>query len=167
MKMAKREYYPDFTVAGSVFKRKGEFEDMWSLTTTINVPIFWRTKQKQAVHEAEASLSEARHELEGTKFMLSSGIRDNYSMYTATGKLVDLYRNGLIPKAYQDFELAISGYVTGRVEAITVISRLKAILDFEIAYWNQFAEREKAIARLEALAGITDSISGEGKNEKN
>ncbi|HEX8948164.1 MAG TPA: hypothetical protein VF790_04330, partial [Dissulfurispiraceae bacterium] len=68
--------------------------------------------------------------------------------------------------AYQDFELALSGYTTGKVEAITTISRLKTILDFETAYWGQFAEREKAIARLDALAGITDFQPKGGKNEK-
>ena len=155
--MAKKEYYPDFTVTGSLFERRGEFQDMWSLTTTINIPIFYRTKQRQAVHETEASLSEARHELESIKLMLSSGIRDNFSMFKTAEKLMDLYKNGLIPKTYQDFELALSGYVTGKVEAITVISRLKSILDFEVSYWGQFAEREKAIARLEALSGITDT----------
>ncbi|MCL4491341.1 MAG: TolC family protein [Nitrospirae bacterium] len=166
VKMAQKEYYPDFTVAASLFKRKGEFEDMWSLTTTINIPLYYRTKQRQAVHEAEASLSEARHELEGARSMLSSSIRDNFSMFKTTERLMDLYKSGLIPKAYQDFELALSGYVTGKVEAITTISRLKTILDLEISYWNQFAEREKAIARLEALTGITDSTSGDNKNEK-
>jgi hypothetical protein len=33
---------------------------------------------------------------------------------------------------------------------------LKALLDYELLYWTQFTEREKAIARIEALAGIMD-----------
>ena len=152
--MAEKEYYPDFTIAGSVFERRGEFKDMWSLTTTINIPIFYKTKQKMAVLEAESALSEAKHELEAVKFMLSSNIRDNYSMLRTAEKLMKLYKNGLIPKTYQDFELAISGYITGKVEAITVINRLKSLLDFEFLYWGQFTEREKATARLEAITAI-------------
>ena len=132
----------------------GEFKDMWSLTTTINIPIFYKTKQKMAVLEAESALSEAKHELEAVKFMLSSNIRDNYSMLRTAEKLMELYKNGLIPKTYQDFELAISGYITGKVEAITVINRLKSLLDFEFLYWGQFTEREKATARLEAITAI-------------
>ncbi|MFH1212282.1 MAG: TolC family protein, partial [Candidatus Woesearchaeota archaeon] len=152
--MAEKEYYPDFTIAGSVFERRGEFKDMWSLTTTINIPIFYKTKQRMAVLEAESALSEAKHELEAVKFMLSSNIRDNYSMLRTAEKLMELYKNGLIPKTYQDFELAISGYITGKVEAITVINRLKSLLDFEFLYWGQFTEREKATARLEAITAI-------------
>ncbi|MEW6739525.1 MAG: TolC family protein [Nitrospirota bacterium] len=160
VQMAKKEYYPDFTINGSYFLRNKEVPDMWSITTTINIPIFYKTKQKQAVNEAGASLSEARHELESTKIMLSSAIRDNYSMLRTAEKLMELYKNGLIPKTYQDFESALSGYVTGRVEAITVISRLKSLIELETLYWNQFVEREKAIARVEAITAVS---SQEGK----
>ena len=44
--MAEKEYYPDFTIAGSVFERRGEFKDMWSLTTTINIPIFIKQNKR-------------------------------------------------------------------------------------------------------------------------
>jgi hypothetical protein len=49
------------------------------------------------------------------------------------------------------------------VEAITVISRLKALLDFEQLYWAQFVEREKAIARLDALTGAGTPEAGENR----
>lgn len=163
--MAKKEYYPDFTVTANLAERKN-LDDMWSLTTAVNIPLFYRTKQRQAVLESEASLSEARSELDSIKLEISSAIRDNYSMLKTTQKLMELYRNGLIPKTYQDFELSISGYSTGKVEALTVITRLKSVIDFETAYWEQFVEREKAIARIEALSGITDikQLSGAVKD---
>jgi cobalt-zinc-cadmium efflux system outer membrane protein len=158
---ARREYYPDFTLNASYFKRSGEFLDMWSLTTAINIPIFYKTKQRQAVLEAQASLSEAIHELEAAKTMLSATMRENFSMLKASEKLMELYRGGLIPKAHQDFEAALSGYVTGKVEALTVISRMKTLLDVETSYWAQVVEREKALARLGALAGFMDSGGSE------
>lgn len=160
VKMAEKEYYPDLTLGAALFKRSGELEDMWSLTTTVNIPLFYKTKQKQAVLEAEAMLSEARHELEATRTMLASGIRDNYSMLETAERLMELYKNGLIPKIYQDFESGLAGYVTGKIEAITVISRLKALLDVETLYWGQFIERAKAAARLEAVTGISVSRAG-------
>ena len=158
VKMAEREYYPDFTLNASYFNRGGgQFEDMWSLTTTMNIPLFYKTKQRQAVYEAKASLSEARSELEASKLMVASNIRDNYSMMKTAERLMELYRDGLIPKTYQDFESSLSGYATGKVEAITVISRLKALLDFETFYWGQFVEHEKTAARLEGLAEIMEA----------
>jgi outer membrane protein TolC len=158
VRMARKEYYPDFTVTGSVMKKTGPFEDMWSLSVGMNLPLFYRTKQRQAVNEAEASLSAARYDLSTMKLMLTSALRDGFSMIQASEKLMELYRTGLIPKSIQDFELALSGYVTGTVEAITVISRLKSLLDYEILYWKQFTEREKAIARMEAISGLDASV---------
>ncbi|MFA4917819.1 MAG: TolC family protein [Thermodesulfovibrionales bacterium] len=151
--MAKKEYYPDFTLTAGYFRRSDEFDDMWSLTTAMNIPLFYKTKQRQAVFEAEAMLSEARSMLEATKLMISSDIRDNYSMMKTSEKLMDLYKSALIPKTIQDFEGALAGYISGKIEAITVIYRLKALLDYELLYWEKFVGREKAIARIEAVAG--------------
>jgi outer membrane protein TolC len=132
---------------------------MFSLTATVNLPIFYKTKQEPGVSEARASLSEAQQELEATRLMVSSNILDAYSMLKTAENLMNLYRNALIPKNQQDVELAITVYVTGKIEAITVISRLKALLDTELLYWIQLVAREKAIARHEALTGTIRSGS--------
>jgi outer membrane protein TolC len=155
IRLTQKDYLPDFTIAGSVFQRTGDFQDMWSLTATINIPIFFHKKQA-AIAEARSLSYGAESELEAVKLQLSSSVRDNYSMLITTEKLMGLYKTGLIPKTKQDFELAISGYVSGKIEAITVINRLKAMLDYETLYWGQFIEREKTIARLGAIAGIYD-----------
>lgn len=158
VKMAEKEYYPDFTVAGSYFTRGGgQFMDMWSLTTTVNVPLYYRSKQRQAVLEAEAVLAGAKRELEAARLMVASSISDAYSMYATSERLMDLYKNGLMPKAYQDFESALAGYTTGRTEALTVINRLKALIDFETLYWVQVAEHGKASARFEAMTGTVEA----------
>ena len=158
VKMAEKEYYPDFTVAGSYFTRGGgQFMDMWSMTTTVNVPLYYRSKQRQAVLEAEAVLAGAKRELEAARLMVASSIRDAYSMYATSERLMDLYKNGLMPRAYQDFESALAGYTTGRTEALTVINRLKALIDFEMLYWVQVAEHGKASARFEAMTGTVEA----------
>jgi cobalt-zinc-cadmium efflux system outer membrane protein len=156
VRMARKEYYPDFTVTAQYDKKGGPFMDMWALTTAINIPLYYKTKQRQAVYEAEASLSEARSEVAATKLMIASSMRDNYSMLRTSEKLMELYKNGLIPKTYQDFEATLAGYMTGKIEAFTVISRLKSLIDYETSYWGQFVEREKTIARLEAITGAKD-----------
>ena len=75
--------------------------------------------------------------------MISASLRENYSMLTASEKLIDLYSKGIIPKAAQDFELALSGYGTGRTEAIVVVTRVRNLIDQENLYWGQLMEREK------------------------
>ena len=117
---------------------------MWSLSTAINIPIYYKTKQEPAVREAQAALEGAKHELEAAKLMAASGIRDNLAMFRAAENLMELYRNALIPKAEQDFDLALAGYGTGRSDVLTVITRLKSYLDYELLYQGQLTERAKA-----------------------
>ncbi len=153
VKMAEKEFYPDFTITGTVAEKGSASEDMWSLSTTMNVPIYFETRQRPALFEAKAKLAEAGQDLAATKLMLAATIRDNYTMVQSAEKLMALYKDGLIPKTYQDFDLAMSGYVSGKAEALTVINRLKSLIDFELLYWTRFAERGKAIVRIEAAAG--------------
>jgi cobalt-zinc-cadmium efflux system outer membrane protein len=149
--MLKREYYPDFTLTGSLAQRPGEYRNMWGISTAVNIPIFTRTKQEPAVREAQAALEGAKHEREAVKLMTASNIRDNLAMFRASESLMDLYKNALIPKAAQDFHLALAGYGTGRSDVLTVIARLKSYLDVELLYQTQLTERAKAVARIEAL----------------
>jgi outer membrane protein TolC len=160
VRMARKEYYPDVALGASYFPRTQGLPDMWNLTATVNIPIFYKTKQRQAVLEAQAGVAEARRELAVTRLMVSSAVRENFSMLQAADRLMILYREGLIPKTSQDVQLAMSGYVSGKAEALTVISRIKNLLDADLLYWTQFVEREKAIARLQALVG---SEEGEGR----
>jgi len=160
VKMAKKEYYPDTTLGVGYFPKTKGMLDMWNVTVTVNIPIFYKTKQEQAVLEAESGLLGARRELAAAEYMLSSGIRENHSMVRSSEKLMKLYRDGLIPKTYQDFQLALSGYASGKTEAITAISRLKALLDTELLYWSQYAQRERAIATLDAITGRTTFETG-------
>jgi len=148
--MAKKEFLPDFSVNAVYYKRTGDFMDMWSLTSTINIPLYFFTKQVPA--------------LEAAKLMITAAIRDNISMIKSADTLMELYKNGLIPKNTQDVDLALSGYATGRTEAIVVLSRLKTLLEYETQYWTQFTEREKAVARLHAItAGLDLKPGGEKK----
>jgi outer membrane protein, heavy metal efflux system len=152
--MAEKEYYPDFTITTEYAKRGSDFMDMWSAKVGLNIPLFTKTKQEPAVREARASVAQIEQEMEAAKLMISSSVNDNIIMIRSAEKLMDLYKKGLIPKNSQGVEAAISSYSTGGGEITTVISLLKTMLDYETLYWEQFMEREKAIARLEALMEV-------------
>ena len=156
LKMAQREYFPDFAIGGGYYNRSGDFKDMWAATVTFNIPLYFYSKQRPATLEAKANISQAKQELDVVKLMIGATLRDNYSMLRSSEKLMAIYKNGLIPKNSQDIEQALTGYATGKTEAVNIISRVKTLLDYESLYWSQFVEREKAIARLHAITeGLT------------
>jgi cobalt-zinc-cadmium efflux system outer membrane protein len=157
--MAQKEYYPDFALSGGYYNRAGDFPDMWAATVTFNLPLYFQSKQKPAEMEAKASVSQADQELAAARLMIEAALRDNYSMLRSSERLMDIYQKGILPKARQDIEQTLTGYSTGRGDAVNIISRLKTLLDYELLYWNQLVEREKAITRLQAIMA---GLNGEG-----
>ena len=162
LQMAQKEYYPDFALSGSYYNRAGEFPAMWSATATVNIPLYFQTKQKPAVMEARVNIHQAGREQEATRLMIEAALRDNYSMLRLSERLMDLYQKGLLPKGRQAIEQALTGYSTGRLEAVNILSRLRTLLDYEFLYWGQRVEREKAIARLHAITA-GQAVGGESK----
>jgi outer membrane protein, heavy metal efflux system len=161
--MAKKEYFPDFAINAGYFNRSGDFKDMWSATATINIPLYFTSKQRPAVFEAKANIDQLKQELAAAKLMIAAAVKDNYAMLRTAEKLMDIYKNGLIPKNRQDMEQALTNYSAGRSDASGVISRMKTLLDYEVLYWNQLVEREKAIVRLQA---ITEGLDGKAGGEE-
>lgn len=152
LSMTRKEYFPDYAIGGSYFNRAGDFPDMWAATVTFNIPLYFYTKQKPAEMEARANIDLARRELEATRLMIEASVRDNHSMLRSSDRLIEIYSQGLLPKSRQDIEQTLTAYSTGRLEAVSVISRVKTLLDYESQYWISRMEREKALARLHAVA---------------
>lgn len=160
--MAQREYYPDFNV-GAIYEKRdapvrdsASLKDMWSASVGFTVPIYFGSKQDNGVLEAKSGMTEAEHELAGIRNMIAASVRENHAMLKSAERLLAVYRNEIIPKAYQDYDLALANYASGKAESLPVISSLKAYLEAETLYWAQLAEREKALARLQALMGEAD-----------
>lgn len=161
--LSKKDYYPDIYVDGSIAFRGRQFKDLVKLETKIPLPLYYKSKQNNAVKETEEKIIEAKYEYQYSKYNLSSDIRKNHSTITTAERLMKLYDEALINKTYQDFELALAGYTTGDNDALTVITRLNSLIKYELLYWQQYVEREKAIARIKKLIGASDL--GVNKNE--
>jgi len=153
LEMAKREYYPDFTITGLVSKRGGDFEDMWSLSASLNLPVFYKTRQRNSVLEAQEAIKEAKAEVEATELNITSSIGESYSMAVSAERLMRLYKEGLIPKTRQGYEAALAGYTAGKVEINSLLKSLSLLIDYELSYWGQFVEKKKALARIDSLRG--------------
>lgn len=151
--MSKREFFPDVTLNAGYEERGSDYTDMYKLSASFNLPAYFKTRQEPAVQEAVANLLEAKHDLAGTKIMIASTIRENLAAVSAADRLMELYRKVLIPKTSQDFQASLAAYETRKAGVETVIAPLKSTLDYELLYWSQLVEREKAIARIDALTG--------------
>lgn len=163
-RMAGLEYYPDVTLAANLYKRDGEFEDMMSVTATVNIPVFYRSKQRAAVREAGARVELADHEIYAVTRMIEADLREMLAMAEASENLMRLYEDALIVKTRQGVEAGVAAYTSGKGELMLILRNLETLKTYEQAYWDEFVRREKTIARIEALtASSTDTgTRGEG-----
>jgi outer membrane protein, heavy metal efflux system len=150
---AKKEAWPDITIMPQYFRLGGGMEDMWALTASVPLPLFYKQKQGAAITESSWNLVGAEKELEATRVKITSEIRDNLAMVTSAQRVMELYKNALIPKARQNIDAALALFASGRINASQALASLKAPYDYELSLWQQQVQREKAIARIKVYTG--------------
>jgi len=69
-------------------------------------------------------------------------------MASTADHLLRLYDEGILKQARLSLDSAIAQYEVGKVDFLTLISSWRRLLDYNLAYHEQLAEHEKALARL-------------------
>ncbi len=154
-----REIKPPVEGADSVTGRTQKWVDMWTLGVSVTIPLYFWTKQMEGLKESRQDLEAARRELEAARNSIMAITRDNYAAIKAAEATMALYSKSLGPRSRQDYDLAMARYAAGGGDALTVLSRLKNLFTYETEYWGRAVDKQKAMARLEALLGIARSAS--------
>jgi outer membrane protein, heavy metal efflux system len=154
VELAKKEFYPDFSVGLTYFNRPG-MPEMYGVNVGVKIPLYFRQKQRPAVAEATASTAAERQRLENITTVLFFRIKDRYLAATTAQRLVKLYGTTIIPQSSLSLESAIAGYEVGKVDFLTLLDNLVTLRNYELSYYEQLGNVEKAIAALELLVGIT------------
>ncbi len=159
LKLAKRQYLPDFVVELGWFNRgeftnDGPFADEWMARVGFIVPLYFLRKEKFGIAESAFQLQEAKEEYNSARLNLSFNVKEKYISAKTSGKLLDLYSKGIIPQAHSSLESAISGYQVGNVDFLTLLNNLVTLFNFELAYYTQLAEYQKALVRIEENIGM-------------
>src|SRR5574341_1615636 len=159
LKLAKKEYFPDFVVDfewinRGEFTSDGPFADMWQVRVGFIVPLYFWRKEKFGVEEALYQLDEMKEEYNNTTLNVSFTVKDKYITAKTSEKLLDLYSKGIIPQATLSLDSAIAGYEVGNVDFLTLIDNLITLFNFELSYYTQLAEYQKALARIEENIGM-------------
>lgn len=157
LKLAQKELYPDFIVGASpgIMGRAGNgVEGIWEVSLGLRVPLYFWSKQKPAIEQAALELKGAQEEYNSVNQGLSYIIKESYVNAAAAERLMNLYEKGIIPQSRLSLESALTGYQTGSVDFLTLLDSMMSLFSFELEYYNQLADYEKAVARIEELSGI-------------
>jgi outer membrane protein TolC len=154
IQLAKKEFYPDFSV-GFTYVNRPAMPEMYGITVGIKIPVFYAQKQRPALTEATARFEAEKRSLENTTTVLMFKIRDKYLAQTTAKRLASLYSTTIVPQSSLSLESAIAGYEVGKVDFLTLLDNLVTLLNYELSYYEQLSNEEKAVAALEPLVGVT------------
>lgn len=156
LKLAKKEYLPDFNVAFEYMQRDpamgSDGADMYSLGVTFNLPV-QRSRRQAAIAESNAEARMAAEELNSLKNTIQAGISDLLAQMDRRRKLADLYRTGIIPQARQSLESAVIGYRVNKVDFLSLLDSRVTLFQYEREYFDSIADYQMRKAQLEALVG--------------
>jgi cobalt-zinc-cadmium efflux system outer membrane protein len=148
--LARKAYIPDFSVAYSYEQRPG-MPDMHGVMAGINIPIFYRTKQRQGVIEATHGLMSAQRDLDERTTSLNFEIKQQYLAATASLELSNLYSKAIVPQSSLALESSMSAYEVGKLDFLSMLTSFVDVLDYEVGYYEQLSKYQSALARLEPL----------------
>lgn len=152
LRLAEKQFYPDMSVAYTYVNRPG-MPEMHGVMFGVKLPLYFWQKQRPAVAEASSAMAAERKRLESAQALLFFKIKDAYLVALTSEKLADLYATATIPQATLTLESGIAAYETGGIDFLMLLDDLKTLFTYELGYYEQLANLEKAVAMLEPLVG--------------
>ena len=150
--LAQKQYRPDIGVA-YMYQQRTAQPDMNGVTFSVNIPIFYRSKQRQGVAEASEDLISAEKLRDNRQNEVRFELKQQYLAAQAAERLVNLYSKGVVPQSSLALESSMASYQVGKVDFLSLIANFTTLLDYETDYYRQLADYQTAIARMENLTG--------------
>jgi outer membrane protein, heavy metal efflux system len=162
--LAHKDFYPDFNLQYEWQRTDPtQFRAYYMFSVGVRLPIYRSRKQRPELAQAEAELNRSHSELEVQSQQAASELKVQYETVQKTEELLKIYEEGLLPQARAGFQAGIAAYQNNRQDFQSLLSSFLDVLHLDEEYWQNTAERETALARLEQLTGI--SLPDEGAKQ--
>jgi outer membrane protein TolC len=159
LKLAKKNYYPDFVVMFDYIDIGGGSTDhprdggnAWMGSVGVSIPL-WRKKLHAAKAEARLRLEASRDVYSNIQNETLSKINELYHEAKTAEEQVRLYKHSLLPQAEQAFKASEVGYLAGEVDFLNLLDSERMILTIKTGYHKAVADYHKSLSRLERIVG--------------
>ncbi len=154
--LARKDFYPDFNVQ-YMWQRTDptQFRAYYMLSVGVRVPIYRGRKQRPELAQAEAEKLRAGSELQAQSQQIAAELRGQYVQAQQTSELLRIHREGLSPQSRSEFQAALATYQSNKQDFQALLAAFLDLLHFDEEYWQNVAEYETSIARLEQITGLS------------
>jgi len=151
--LAHKEFLPDFSLQYMYQNTDRKFRDYYVWTFGVTLPN--RGQRRAELAEAQEKEEKATQELRAETQRQLSEIQQQFVFAHASSEQLKIYKEGLIPQAAATFRSALAAYQANRQDFQTLLSSFLDALDLDLQYQRELADHEMALAKLEALTGVT------------
>jgi cobalt-zinc-cadmium efflux system outer membrane protein len=151
--LAQKDYYPDLSVA-YMYQQRPMLPDMHGMQFTANIPVFYRSKQREEVRQATEEKLAAERSRDNRQNELNFELKQQYLQAKASDQLLRLFSQGVIPQSSLALESSMSAYEVGTVDFLSVIGNFSTVLNYEIDYYRELANYQSSLARMESMVGV-------------
>ncbi len=155
VELAKKDFLPDFNVQYMWQHTAAPFPDRYSLSFGVKIPIYHSRRQNPELAQAAEELNQSRHEYEAQVQQTYFAVKDQYLAADTSGKVLKIYREGLIPQATASFQAGLAAYQVGHEDFQSLLDSFLDVLNLDKEYWRTLADHESALASLQALTGVS------------
>ena len=127
--------------------------DFLSFGVSMNLPIFNGRKRDNRIAEAQANIRMVEAQKEDVSREIQFRVQEICLRIDQHWKEAELFRSAILPQAQQSLESAMAGYQVDKVDFLTLLNNQVSLLQFEIEFYRHVIEREKELAKLEAIVG--------------
>jgi len=154
--LAHKDFYPDFNVQ-YMWQRTDptQFRAYYMLSVGVRVPIYRGRKQRPELAQAEAEKLRAGSELRAQSQQVAAELRGQYVQAQQTSELLRIHREGLAPQSRSEFQAALATYQSNKQDFQALLAAFLDVLRLDEEYWQNVAEYETAIARVEQITGLS------------
>jgi len=159
LKLARRNYFPDFVIGGNYGSRRGnnpngsERPDFASVMFSMTVPLYAWRKQRMGVVQRSSELTSRELALRYSWEKVQAEISQANADYSQSRDQVELFENGIIPQARQTVDSMLAGYQVNKVDFLNLVRSQITLFKYETLYWKAVSAANQALAKLDAAVG--------------
>jgi len=127
--------------------------DFFSLFVGVTIPLWFKSKQSKKVSETNLKIAQAKLQYESAKNNIFFRLHDIGARIKKNKKLINLYRDNIIPQATQSLDADMAAYQVGKIDFLTLLSSRITLFNYEIQYRRVMSNYEMELAELEAVVG--------------
>lgn len=158
VKLARRGVWPNITVSAGYSQRNdlksgAKLHDFFSMSVTLDIPLFYKRKQNQRIGERELDFRAAEADYANVLNGILAEAEIQKAELERNRKRIELYEGGILLQAQQSLESAQAGYQVGKVDFLNVVDNWMRLLDYELQYHFALSDYYKALAGYEFAVG--------------